>query len=154
MALFSRNNQSVETGVEPQVEYQRNEGRRWPTLLVYTLAALLVSAGVVLLGRWVYDKASNSSNDSEKVVTQTERQNSLSDEQQKARNNSSSNPNPTTPIPNSPQNRNSAPSPQSGALPSSGPEDVIPIFITSSLAATGLHFIYTLRRQQKPLKQV
>lgn len=152
MALFSRRTQSVDTGVEPQVEYQQAEGRRWPTLLVYMVTALLVSAGVVLAGRWIYDKTSDSSNDSEQVTTnESGNSNSLSEEQKKARNNSSAgNQNPVSPPPSGNNSRSpgQSPAPQPGALPSSGPKDVVAIFITSSLAAAGLHFIVSLRRKE------
>jgi hypothetical protein len=101
--------------------------RTWPALAVYFLAALIVALIVVFIARAIYhsahDKKSNSSNSSNTAYPpQTT---------------------PTTP-PGSPSQ--TPPSPSPGNLPNNGPGNVIALYIGTSLAAAGLHYIVTARR--------
>jgi hypothetical protein len=156
MALFSRN-RGTELPSESQVEYPNRPGRRWPVLVVYIIAALLVATAVVFAGRWVYHKVSNSdkttsvstregiksTNPSPQAPAQSaEPKNPSGNSGTAAPPSSSSRPSATTP----PSKSSSPPSPSPGSLPNNGPGEVIALFIVSSVAAAGLHYVVTTKR--------
>lgn len=109
-------------------EFHQHETRRWPAILMYTTLAFLVAALVVFTGRWIYRKTTHQT---PKTITS---------EGVKL---------PAVPPTSSQPSTSIAPttSVTGGQLPNNGPGNVIAIFVGTTLAATGLHFIYNLRKQ-------
>lgn len=147
MALLRR--RSDETGVS-QVEFNQPSERRWPLLLAYLLAAVLVALILVFGGRWVYRKVTNNEpapapNPVQPAGTNLPAQPDTSRESGGSSPSPSPTPTPSTPSsPNPGTNQN--PTPPSGQLPNNGPGDVIALFVGTSLAAAALHYIVSLRR--------
>ena len=147
MAIWSRRSDSELPA--SQVEYQETRERRWPTLLGYMLLALLVATAIVLSGKWLYNQFAGSADDTPKPVSiktdskkQTDSTNANKSEDKKAARSGSS----STSNGNSENNDNSpSTSPSPTALPNNGPGQVIALFVSTSLAAAGLHYIITLR---------
>jgi cell division protein FtsN len=121
----------------------RSEGRPWLMLLVYLLIALVVAAGVVLGGRWVYNSATDNEPVQETTTTsdtQPAEPAPAAEPNQSATPPQTSSPSPTpTPTP-------SPTPPRSGEITNSGPAETIGIFIAVTVAAAGLHYIYNLRK--------
>jgi hypothetical protein len=119
MAIFSRRS-STELPSESQVEYSNRSGRRWPVLVAYIVAALLVATAVVFAGRWIYDTTSNNSDNTSVSTKQGIKSTNPSPQApaQTAAPNSSSGKAGTTPPPSSSASGNNRPaSPPAGNLP-------------------------------------
>lgn len=124
-------------------QVRRREGRQWTMLLIYMLIALIVAAGVVLGGRWIY----NSVRDNEpakETATTTERT---------VEPPAATAPNQSGAAPQAPSNQPSpTPTPstarQGDELADTGPGEVIALFIAATVAASGLHYIISLRRRE------
>lgn len=119
----------------------RDEGRQWVMLLVYLLIALVVAAGVVLGGRWVYNKVRN-----EPAQETTATSNKVPEPPATSGNQSSASS-------QKPANRPS-PSPTPGQasqddrIADTGPGETVAIFISVSVVVAGLHYIVSLRRRE------
>lgn len=102
----------------------------------------LVIAGVVLVvllvlaARWIYHKAHQNNTKPTSTTKTTPAAPSTNQPAQGA---------PTSPGTTTPPSSSS----QNAQLPNNGPGDVAAIFIGSSLAAAGLHYIITIRRFNK-----
>lgn len=115
------------------------EGRQWLMLLVYLLIALVVAAGVVLGGRWVYNNVRDEPAQ-EVTTTTSDRENESpapTGNQPGTSPGTTTNP-PPTPTPN--------PSTQGGQIADTGPGDTVAIFVGVSTVMAGLHYIITRRR--------
>ena len=120
----------------------RGEGRQWLMLLTYLLIALIVAAGVVLGGRWVYN-AVRDNEPAQEIATSTnkapEPPAAGSNQSGESSEESSSRPPPSpSPTPSS--------SARSDELADTGPKETIAIFVTATIAGAGLHYIVSLRR--------
>ena len=122
MAIFSRNS-GTELPSESQVEYSNRSGRRWPVLVGYIIAALLVATAVVFIGKWIYNQTTNNSDNTSDTS---------SSNQQSAKINQSQPPAPSTAPKSSPGAAGTTPTPSpspskkpvtppSGNLPNNGP---------------------------------
>jgi uncharacterized membrane protein YraQ (UPF0718 family) len=146
MSIFSRSNGS-ELPSESQVEYPNRTGRRWPVLVAYVIAALLVATAVVFIGRWVYHQVSNS-DDSKNVSTRQGIKSTNPSQQAPAQSAAPKNPSGNgTATP--PSKSGSPASPSPGNLPNNGPGEVIALFIGSSAIAATLHYAVTTRRLER-----
>jgi cytoskeletal protein RodZ len=106
MALFNNNSSELP---ESQIEYkEEGSGKRWATLLIYVVLALVVATLVVFAGRWVYHKVSNNSEPAQTTITTESTQQGVSDNTNPA--------NPATPPANTPS---PSPSPSTSATPPS-----------------------------------
>lgn len=124
------------TPVEPPVlqhEFHEYEGRRWPVILIYIILAFLAAVAIVFAGRWIYHKTTHQ-------TAKTTKPEAADTSKLPAAppGNNSANTNPSTTKSTTPTN---------GQLPNNGPSDVVAIFVGTALAVGGLHFIYTLRKQ-------
>jgi hypothetical protein len=128
-----------------QVEYQETTERRWPTLVGYMLLALLVATFVVLGGKWVYNRFADSADETPKPVSiDSERKKAANEDKKTTKEDSSSSS--TKSQGESSENDNKSTSPTPSSLPNNGPGEVIALFVGTSLAAAGLHYIVSLRR--------
>lgn len=122
-----------------QHEFHEHEGRHWPVIVMYTGLAFLVALLVVFAGRWVYRKTTHQpakttkpeAAESSKLPVATP-----SGSQQPSSGGTTSSPAP-----------GASQSQKPSQLPNNGPGDVVAIFVGAALVAGGLHFLYTLRRQ-------
>ena len=110
-------------------EFHEHEGRRWPVILIFTSLAFLVALLVVFAGRWIYRKTTHQPAQTTKPET------------------SDSNKLPAAPPANSNSGTTQNTTPTNGQLPNNGPGDVIAIFVGTAFVVGGLHFLYTLRKQ-------
>ncbi|HEY5550236.1 MAG TPA: hypothetical protein VIK37_03525 [Candidatus Saccharimonadales bacterium] len=118
----------------------RGEGRQWMMLLIYMVIALIVAAGVVLGGRWVYNQVRN--NEPAKVTTPTSNRATETPAATGGQSGTSSQEPPSQPSPTP----TPSPSTQGSQIANTGPGEVVAIFVTATLTAAGLHYIYQLRR--------
>lgn len=112
-------------------EYHEHDGRRWPTILVYLVIALIAAALIALAARTIY-RATHHANPVK---------------------------NPPTNVPSPPganpakHNHKNAGSKRSnsntGAVPNTGPGNTIALFIGVSLVVAGLHYVYQLRKTRE-----
>lgn len=134
-------------------EFHERPGRRWPVVIGYLLAALLVAIAVVYLARWIYHKvspankplsipASNVSGNPPPSPPATPSQTPAANSQSPGSGSSSGLSSNTGQSGQTSTRQSGA----SGQLPNSGPGDVVAIFVGVSLIFGGLHFLYGLRR--------
>ena len=136
MALFRRQDSTQTPSNVSQIEYQQSDGRRWPMLFAALAAALLIALALFYGGRWVYRSIFGDDTPAPAPVQPT-RENGLK-------------PQTTEPPLNpSPSPKSNTPAPTPSQLPNNGPGNVVAIFITTSLAAAGLHYIISLRRGEQ-----
>ena len=114
-------------------------GQTWLPLLGYFLAAIVVAVLVVLGARAIYHAVKNEKKTPTTTVNPTS-------PPQIPSGNQPGSPSPSPPNPNKPKNTAPSPSPSPSSLPNNGPGDVIALFVGTSLAAAGLHYIVTVRR--------
>jgi cytoskeletal protein RodZ len=123
---------------------REEHGQTWLRTLVSILVGLILIVLIVLLARWIYHKAHHSS---VAVNPPTTAQNSPATS---SSNTASGRPPASsssgTPATASPNNSASSSAAANSNLPNSGPGDVAAIFAGTALAATGLHYIVSLRR--------
>lgn len=136
--LRSRNPKSSSDGVS-QIEFNNNPDRRWPMLFAALAVALVIALGLFYGGRWAYRSIFGDDEPTVPVV------------QAPKKDTTTTQPG-ATPQPPSPQTGGTpTASPNTGPsateIPNSGPGEVVSLFIASSIAAAGLHYIFTLRRQ-------
>lgn len=106
----------------------------WLRLVVYGLAAFVVAIALVFGGRWLYRSIHHSPG---QVVQQPSNTPKLTTPKS-----------PPSPSSGSQTPSNTSPSPNSNTkLPQNGPGDVVALFVGTSLAAAGLHYLFQLRRQ-------
>jgi len=119
----------------------RGEGRQWLMLIIYLVIALIVAAGVVLGGRWVYNQV-RGNEPAEETATTTERTveppAAIAPNQSGAAPQAPSNQPSPTPTPSTAR--------QGDELADTGPGEVVALFFGSAIVATGLHYILSLRR--------
>lgn len=137
MAIFRRKNSNIDTDGVSQIEFPSNTGRRWPMLFVALAAALIIALGLFYGGRWAY-RSIFSDDEPAIPAEQTAKEDNTSTQPQAT-------PQPTPAPSTSPGNGGAAATPD--RLPNNGPGEVVALFIGTSLAAAGLHYIVTLRRQ-------
>lgn len=112
---------------------EEREPRRWLAIVLYAILALIVAAAVVFAGRWIYDKLTN-----DKPVPTPPPSGGQGQTPPPPANGQVPTPTPTP-----------TPAPRSGStsLPNNGPGDVLALFVGVTIAVAGLHYIYSLRRQ-------
>lgn len=114
-------------------EVQEHEGRRWPVIAGYLVAALAVAAIIVFGARAIYHAAHHKSNP---------------------------NPTPGNGLPAIPKSSSSSSkktsssshkpassSSSTATVPNTGPGNTIGLFAAITIAAAGLHYVYSIRRQ-------
>lgn len=115
-------------------ETYENEGRRFPVIALYGVLALLVAAAVVFGGSWIYKKVTDQGPKIDKPISANQGQH------------------PAAPPVNAPATSQTPqaaiPSASGGQLPNNGPGEIIAVFVGTTLAVGGLHFLYNLRRKQ------
>jgi|SRR5581483_4241603 len=116
-------------------EFMRREGRRWPVIILILLAALLISVGVVFLGRWIYRSAHDHNSKPTTAVQQKQ---------------AASNTRPTE----SGAGKSSAPSQKktqstSNTLPNNGPGNLAAIFTAATVLSAGTHYIIRSRQRTR-----
>lgn len=124
-------------------------GLAWLRALSMILVAIILVVLIVLFARWVYHKAHHSDIQTKPATSQQQSgASSSSTEQGQSSGGSSSNNSSSS----SPTNTNNTP-PSSGntpnQLPNNGPGNVAAVFVGTSLAAAGLHYVITSRRDVK-----
>jgi cytoskeletal protein RodZ len=126
------------------------EGRPWLALLVYLIIALAVAAIIVLGGRWVYHKVRNEpAQETATTSTNKTAEQKAATEGEKSQSSSSSKKNSASSAgqSSSSESQSSSNSSQDAEeLANTGPGQVVALFVTVTLAASGLHYIYRLRQ--------
>ncbi|HEX5395062.1 MAG TPA: hypothetical protein VFW52_01800 [Candidatus Saccharimonadales bacterium] len=155
----NKSTSSVPPSAPPPIvtQTQVREGRPWLALLVYLVIALAVAAIIVLGGRWVYHKVRNEPA-KETATTSTDKtseQGAAADNEKSSSATSGTKKSGTSP-PESPAasgsqsgttgSQSSSSGSQTKELANTGPGEVVALFVTVSIAAGGLHFIYRLRQ--------
>jgi hypothetical protein len=125
----SRSSDEFTSDQEPPI------GRNWLPLVLYFIGAMIVALILVLGARAIYHsahkkKSGNTTSTSQSSAPQT---------QQHA-------PNSGQPKSSNQQNTKNNPPATPNSLPNNGPGNVIALFIGTSLAAAGLHYVITVRR--------
>jgi ABC-type Fe3+-siderophore transport system permease subunit len=139
---------------EPEPRYQTaalpidksEHGQAWLRLLAAILIGLVLVVLIVLLARWIYHKSHHAVQPvpatSQKSGAQSNLKVTPGGQTQTSNNPSSSSPsNPSTP--------SSSASSGSTQITNTGPGNVVAVFVGTSLAAAGLHFIISTRRANK-----
>jgi cytoskeletal protein RodZ len=148
---------------ESQIEYRNTSGgRRWVSLIIYLVLALLVATMVVFAGRWVYHKVSNNSGPAPTTVTPigtNQGAKTPSPTTPPPSNSNSASPvpsktSPTTPPSTPPANSKSSgaavkPGPQPAALPNNGPGQALALFVATTFVAATMHFMVAIRKAAK-----
>jgi hypothetical protein len=123
---------------------KNQRGQTWLRILAAILIGLVLVVLIVLLARWIYHKSHHSVQTPPATSLKSGDQSNLKvsggDQSQDISGSTSKtgSSNASTPPSNSPG------SPQ---ITNTGPGDVVAMFVGTSLAAAGLHFIVSLRRQ-------
>lgn len=113
------------------------DGQPWLRILGAVLAAIIILFLLAILARWIYHLVTNDN----QPAPPTSQNNPASSGQKKQ-------PGATnTPAPS--DNSGSSATGGNQNLPNNGPGDVAAIFVGVSLAAAGLHFIYSLRKDAR-----
>jgi len=144
---------------DSQIEYRDPDGgRRWVSLIIYIVLALVVATLVVLAGRWLYHQVSNNSGPAPTTIAPqgTKSGNKAPATKTPAPAPSSSNPggSASTPAPsptssNSTSNGKTTPAPQPTTLPNNGPGEDIALFVGVTFVAATLHFLAAMRRTSR-----
>jgi cytoskeletal protein RodZ len=120
----------------------KHMARKWLQLIGYILMALIIALILVFGVRWIYRSVTHKSDTS---TTSTQ-------DQSQYPNNTTPQPGttktPTTTPTTAPTTTPSTSSTSTTNLPNNGPGDVVAIFLASSIAAAGLHYIISVRRVQ------
>jgi hypothetical protein len=112
-------------------------GQAWLRLVATVLGAIILIAIIVLLARWIYHAShhkavgTTSTSQTPKASTNLKVSGQAAGSTDNNTASSSTNTNPATPNPQ---------------ITNTGPGNVAAIFVGSSLAAAGLHYIISLRR--------
>ncbi len=132
-------------------QVQHREGRRWLTLIIYLLLALLIALLVVFGGRWIYHQIHHSSAPQPAPVSvnttppppspNTSSENKTSEN----KNSSSSSSSQSSSSSSSSGSTGSQPD-QSNGISNTGPGDVAALFFGTSAIAAALHYVINLRR--------
>ena len=140
----------AETGNVPQVEippparaeFHQHRGRRWPLILSYLVLALVFATLLVFGGRWIYHKVHKPTSG---VYVKPEATNKLPPTQSgsKTKKSTAAGGNKS----NSSSSTKTSPRASSN-LPNNGPGNVAALFVTTVIVASGLHYIYQLRRAE------
>lgn len=138
MAIFGRRNS--DSGGISQVEFQDSNQKRWPLLLAWLAAALLIAVALFYIGRWAY--RSIFGNDAPQPVPVRPADSNLTPQPGAA-------PQPGT----TPRPAPTPATPPSAQIPDSGPGEVLALFFGSSFAAAGLYYIVALRKSAKETGQ-
>jgi hypothetical protein len=141
---------------EPEPRYKKAEpedkpghGQAWLRLLAAIIIGLVLVVLIVLLARWVYHKSHH------KVVpvpaTSQKAPASSPNNSAAGAQPSGGSSTPSGSSSNSASNNPSSsnPSPSSPKITNTGPGDVAAIFVGTSLAAAGLHYLISVRRFAK-----
>ena len=112
-------------------------------ILASILVGLILIVLIVLLARWIYHKAHHASETTPTPSTTLKVPSASSN-----KNTGGSRPGSGTPQTASPNNSSSAstPSATNQQITNTGPGDVAAIFVGTTLAAAGLHYILSVRR--------
>lgn len=143
-------NEPMEQGILPEAEpryhtaalpLEKSEhGQGIVRILVSILVGLILIVLIVLLARWIYHKAHHASETTPPSTTLKVPASSSDNSTNGAR------PGSGTPPTASPNNTSNPPSSSSTQITNTGPGDVAAIFVGTTLAAAGLHYILSVRR--------
>lgn len=132
------------------------EGESPPVAIISIIGAIILIVLLVLLGRFIYHKvnspsAENTSGTGQVTVQTPLRVNKQPSSRNSSGSSSSSNSSSGSSSSSSSSSSNNGASSISstGKLPNNGPGDVIGIFVSTTFAAAGLHYIVTLRRSNR-----
>ncbi len=98
------------------------------------LAVIIIAFLLVLLARWIYHATHNSNSPN---TTTSQKSPASSPNKKTASNQPAAN------------NQSSSPAGGNSQITNTGPGDVAAVFVGSSLAAAGLHFIWSVRRSHR-----
>lgn len=144
----------LEQGVlpEPEPRYhtatmtveKTEHGQSIVRILASILVGLILIVLIVLLARWIYHKAHHASETTPPSTTLKVPASSSNNNSNSARPGSGS---PPTASPNNSSNPPSSSSPTSNQqITNTGPGDVAAIFVGTTLAAAGLHYVLNVRK--------
>jgi cytoskeletal protein RodZ len=145
--------------VEPEPRYhtaslpanKTEHGQTWLRILVAILVGLVLVVLIVLLARWIYHKSHHAvegtSNTSQQSAAKSSAKNA-SGAQPATKGSGASQPagNSSGSAATRPSTNSTSPNSQ---ITNTGPGDIAAIFISTSLAAAGLHYIVNIRRFSK-----
>ena len=109
----------------------KQRGQSMLRVIIIALVAVILFVAIVLLARWVYHKSHHKNQPAAATSQKTP---------------ASSSQNPTSGAQSAGGNSST---PQPNSTPNTGPGNVVAIFVGSSLAAAGLHYIISVRRFSK-----
>jgi cytoskeletal protein RodZ len=145
-------NGPLEQGVlpEPEPRYhtailpveKSEHGQSIVRILASILVGLILIVLIVLLARWIYHKAHHAS---ENVPPSTTLKVPASSSKP-TNNNAQPQPGTGTPPTASPNNASNPPTGSNTQITNTGPGDVAAIFVGTTLAAAGLHYILNVRK--------
>ncbi len=124
-------------------EVHEHDGRRWPTILVYLLLALLVAAILVFAGRTIYRATHHESSEPQPAANSGQAPAKPGESSNSGSSSSSGSSNKST------ASSGSSGQPNTGAVPNTGPGSTVAIFTATTIAAASLHYIWSLRRSAK-----
>lgn len=141
---------------EPEPRYQTStlpvkkteHGQAWARLAAAIVAAIILIVLIVLLARWIYHKAHNHATGGTST-TQTRPSASVNNPSSSSASGQSSSNSSANSSGSSNQTGTSNNPTTPGQITNTGPGDVAAIFLASSLAAAGLHYIVSVRRFAK-----
>jgi predicted lipid-binding transport protein (Tim44 family) len=113
-------------------------GQTWLRTLATIIVGVVLVVLIVLLARWIYHKSHHAA-----VSTPNTSQQSAASSS--AKNATGAQPAANSSNPSAPQ-PSSNPTAANSQITNTGPGDVATIFVTTSLAAAGLHYIINVRR--------
>jgi len=148
-------NEPIEQSVLPEPEQRYHtatlpvekseHGQGLIRIVASILVGLILIVLIVLLARWIYHKAHHASETTPPPSTTLKVPSSASSN----KNTSGSRPGsgtPQTASPNNSSNSTSTPSTNNQQITNTGPGNVAAIFVGTTLAVAGLHYIISLRR--------
>jgi cytoskeletal protein RodZ len=157
-----RNNQNrVEVPAEVQEYYQSERRERvgvaWLLALATLIITIVLAAALFLGGRWLYRKVAHRDDNRQPETTQSQNVNESPETGKQSSGSDQNKPGSSTPPPASGSNTQpnvstgtGSQTPRSTAsgsnLPSTGPEDLLAIFVVTALAGTLAHRLVWSRR--------
>lgn len=122
-------------------------GQAWLRILVISLATIVIIVLIVLFSRWVYQKINQKDQPAPAATQQTPAESSRNaQEDSQPAGNAGGGSGPST----TPQANPNTPGANSPPIANTGPGDVVAIFVGTTLAAGGLHYLISMRKNHKP----
>jgi cytoskeletal protein RodZ len=142
----------VTTPANPPREIHQRNAPGLFSFVLFGLLAVIVVILLVLFARWLYHVAHNNSQPTQTgTASQSQSSSSLKKQTSKQPQSSSSAARSSSASSSSNSSTSSTSSNSNKNLPNSGAGNVIVIFAGASLAAAGLHYMVSLRRQARKI---